>query len=70
MPTATATPTTHRLAEALASCRLARHHPDCSCGLYRPGEGTYKGSPFCTAAECRWTSMVDRILTTIQREQR
>jgi hypothetical protein len=64
MPTTTA-PTAHRIAEALDQARHARHHPDCTCGLYRGP----LNAPYCTDSECRWSAMVDRILTTIQREQ-
>jgi hypothetical protein len=54
-----------QLTAALREVRCARHHMDCHCGLYRDTHG----SPYCTAGEWRWSSSLDRILTTVLREQ-
>lgn len=58
-------PTTTRLATALEQARQARHHPACTCGSYRAPDG----APYCSSAEFRWTSMVNRMITTVCQEQ-
>lgn len=55
----------NRLATALHYARYHRHHPDCRCGEYRNAAG----EPFCTREEANWSSMLDRILTTVCREE-
>lgn len=60
---ATAIDYREQLTSALREVRVARHHMDCHCGLYRDTNG----APYCTAAEWRWCSSLDRILGHIQR---
>lgn len=54
---------TAELSNALRQARLARHHPDCRCGIYRDAPEPMRGAPYCTPAEWRWESMLDRLIT-------
>jgi hypothetical protein len=59
---ATVTLTTTRLLEAVDLVRRYRHHQDCVCGLYRSPNDH---APFCSRDEWRWSTTVDRLLSSI-----
>jgi hypothetical protein len=56
-----------QLHAAVLEVRLARHTPECVCGLYRPEGGDDKGSPHCTQDEYMACRRVNLALTTMRR---
>lgn len=53
-----------QLADALTQARMSRHHRTCRCNLYR----SVKGAGYCRVEEWRYCEIIDRLLTTIQRQ--
>jgi hypothetical protein len=61
-----------QLFDALTQVRLSRHHASCRCCCYRRTVRiaglSVKAAGYCNVDEWRYCEMVDRILTTIQRQ--
>ena len=51
-----------QLADALTQVRMSRHHQACRCASYR---SPTVHAPFCGVDEYRYSTMVDRLLTTV-----